>query len=69
MAVMENNGTSASELGGGIVPAVVVDVLDPAPASDPICIENERGGIMQIAKVTTAMTEKRGWGRCVCEMG
>ena len=69
MAVMENNGTPASELGGGIVPAVVVDVLDPEPASDPMCIENEGGGIMQIAKVTTAVTEKRGWGRCVCEMG
>ena len=39
------------------------------PASDPMCIENEGGGIMQIAKVTTAVTEKRGWDRCVCEMG
>ena len=65
---MKNNGTPASELGGGIVPAVAVDVLDPAPASDPICIENDGGGIMQIAKVTTAVTEKRGWNRCVCEM-
>ena len=36
----------ASELGGGIVPAVAVDVLDPAPASDPFCIENEGGGII-----------------------
>ena len=66
---MEDNVTPASELGGGIVPAVVVDVLDPAPASDPMCIENEGGGIMQIAKVTTALNEKRGWGGCVCKMG
>ena len=65
---MENNGTPPSKLGGGIVSAVAVDVLDPAPASDPMCIENERGGNMQIAKLTTAVTEKRGWGRCVCEM-
>ena len=67
--MMENNGTPASKLGGGIVPAAAVDVLDPAPASDPMCIENEGGDIMQIAKVTTAVTKKRGWGRCVCEMG
>ena len=50
MAVMENNGTPASELGGGIVLAVAVDVLDPVPASDPMCIENEGGGIMQDSK-------------------
>ena len=50
MAVMENNGTPTSELGGGIVLAVAVDVLDPVPASDPMCIENEGGGIMQDSK-------------------
>ena len=62
---MENNRTPASELGGGIVPAVAVDVLDQVPASDPMCIDNKGGGIMQIAKVTTAVNEKRGWDRCV----
>ena len=62
MGVMEKNGTPASELGGGIVPAVAVDVLDPAPANGPMCIENEGGDIMQIAEVTTAVTEKRGGG-------
>ena len=66
---MENNGTPASELGGGIVPAVAVDVLDPAPAGDPMCIENKEGGIMQIAKVTTALNEKKRWDKCVCKMG
>ena len=69
MAVMKNYGTPASELGGGIVPTVAVDVLDPVPASDPMCIENEGGDNMQIAKLTTALNEKRGCGRCVCEMG